>query len=183
MGKPIRSEAIMIERRRNEALQMHLMGVRPDAIGRKLAADPAINSDGESYPYGYGRQNHEQGKPPPDRETLVRLVWRDLTSLMRRATSSEDIEALRATEFERLEQLHRVAWAKAMTGDPYAVQNVLRIADRRAKLLGLDMPLRAETKVMIRAEDPKQELERLEQAFAKREELTSDQVLELMAGD
>lgn len=45
-----------------------------------------------------------------------------------------------AVELERLDALWRGNYPKAQAGDHHAVSSCLRIMERRAKLLGLDMP-------------------------------------------
>ena len=50
------------------------------------------------------------------------------------------LEEYRDLELDRLDRLQRGLWAKAVGGDPRAVDSVLRIIDKRAKLLGLDAP-------------------------------------------
>ncbi|MCG5495636.1 TetR family transcriptional regulator C-terminal domain-containing protein [Ectothiorhodospira variabilis] len=47
---------------------------------------------------------------------------------------------LRALEAERLDALQHGLWEAAVGGDMMAVDRVLRIMERRAKLLGLDSP-------------------------------------------
>jgi len=54
---------------------------------------------------------------------------------------NEDGLAVRRMEVERLDALLRVVWPKAQEGDLAAVDRVLRIAKRRAALLGLDAPV------------------------------------------
>lgn len=56
-------------------------------------------------------------------------------------TLQEPADELRTIEADRLERLHHGVWMKALGGDLGAVDRVLRIAERRAKLLGLDVPL------------------------------------------
>jgi acyl carrier protein phosphodiesterase len=46
-----------------------------------------------------------------------------------------------AIEAARLDDLQRVMWEKAAMGDRRAVDTVLKIMERRAKLLGLDTPV------------------------------------------
>lgn len=52
----------------------------------------------------------------------------------------EDAEHVRTVELERLDQMLRGVWDKASDGDPQAVDRVLKVMERRAKLLGLDVP-------------------------------------------
>jgi acyl carrier protein phosphodiesterase len=46
-----------------------------------------------------------------------------------------------AIEAARLDDLQRVMWEQAAMGDRRAVDTVLKIMERRAKLLGLDTPV------------------------------------------
>lgn len=55
-------------------------------------------------------------------------------------TLTEPADELRVLEAERLDALLAAVWEKAKNGDPKAVDNALRIMERRAKLLGLDAP-------------------------------------------
>ena len=57
-----------------------------------------------------------------------------------RETLAEPAEELRQLEVGRLDALLEAVWADAMTGKLPAVDRVLRIGERRAKLLGLDLP-------------------------------------------
>lgn len=53
-----------------------------------------------------------------------------------------EADALRALECRRLDALQAACWGPALDGDLAAVDRVLRIIDRRARLLGLDAPTR-----------------------------------------
>lgn len=59
-------------------------------------------------------------------------------------TLQDSADDLRAVEADRLDRLQMGSWAAAMRGDPKAVANVLRVMERRAKLLGLDVPSKTE---------------------------------------
>lgn len=59
------------------------------------------------------------------------------------AEQNASAEELRALELERLERLHLALWPQATQGHQGAVDRLLRIAERRAKLLGLDVPVRS----------------------------------------
>jgi hypothetical protein len=50
------------------------------------------------------------------------------------------VDELRAVELDRLDVLQVAAWDRAATGDLAAVLVVLRVMDRRARLLGLYAP-------------------------------------------
>lgn len=46
----------------------------------------------------------------------------------------------RALQLERLERMHFGLWTRAINGDDNAVDRIVKIMDRQAKLLGLDSP-------------------------------------------
>lgn len=56
----------------------------------------------------------------------------------------ESAEELRSIELERLDAMQAVMQQKALKGDAGAVDRVLRIMERRAKLLGMDAPVKQE---------------------------------------
>lgn len=60
----------------------------------------------------------------------------------------EDIQDIRALEAERLDNLQNAYWLDAMAGDVPAGTQVLRIMERRAKLLGLDSPIKQQVEVI-----------------------------------
>lgn len=66
-------------------------------------------------------------------------VWRDMTQEM----SNE----LRELEVQRLDEFLRALWPKIQTGNPRAIETALKVAERRAKLLGLDAPEKREVTV------------------------------------
>jgi hypothetical protein len=66
-----------------------------------------------------------------------------------RATLAEPAAELRALELERLDHLLTAIWTAATSGDLQAQAGVLRIMDRRAKLLGLDAPQRIEDVIEV----------------------------------
>jgi hypothetical protein len=61
-------------------------------------------------------------------------------------------EECRSQELDRLDRLQVAVWPSAMRGDEKAVANVLRIMDRRARLLGLDAPIKHE--MLLEVADP-----------------------------
>jgi AcrR family transcriptional regulator len=54
----------------------------------------------------------------------------------------EPAERLREVELERMDVLMKAAWDTAKDGDLNAIDTVLKVMARRAKLLGLDAPTR-----------------------------------------
>jgi hypothetical protein len=56
-----------------------------------------------------------------------------------KATLREASDELRTLEALRLDKLLTVYWPKALEGDGWSFDRVLRLMERRAKLLGIDM--------------------------------------------
>lgn len=54
----------------------------------------------------------------------------------------EPAEELRKLEYERLERMTLAVWAQATKGHMGAIATVVRLMERRAKLLGLDAPMK-----------------------------------------
>lgn len=55
-------------------------------------------------------------------------------------TYREPADDVRKLELERLDRLTLALWTRSKNGDEIAIDRVLKIMDRRAKLLGLDAP-------------------------------------------
>ncbi len=53
---------------------------------------------------------------------------------------AETREELRQLELERLDRMHQAVWASAEQGNHEAIDTVLKLMNRRAKLRGLDAP-------------------------------------------
>lgn len=66
---------------------------------------------------------------------------------IQRAMLDAGADEARQTELDRLDRLQRGVWAQAVNGDVGAINSVLRIMDRRARLLGLDAPIKQEITV------------------------------------
>lgn len=60
----------------------------------------------------------------------------------------EDAEAARELEADRYDQLQRAIWAKCLKGDTWAIDRALKLMDQRARLLGLNMPVRQTIEVI-----------------------------------
>ena len=60
------------------------------------------------------------------------------------ATLQEPADDVRRLELERLDELLKGLWYFAKVGNQGAIDKVLRIMERRAKLLGLDAPTKNE---------------------------------------
>lgn len=62
-----------------------------------------------------------------------------------RAQISASADDLRSEEIARLDGMLKTLYPKAAKGDVAAIDRVLKIGERRAKLLGLEAPVRIET--------------------------------------
>jgi len=79
------------------------------------------------------------GMPPRYSEAMA---YRDVTSELQRLNekSAEVAKEVRRLELERLDALTESLWDMAIKGDNAAIDRLLRISERRARLLGLDAP-------------------------------------------
>ncbi|MEU8955015.1 hypothetical protein AB0C93_11990 [Streptomyces sp. NPDC048518] len=145
MGRPDKAARAAIARRRSDAIDLRLAGVDWLTIARKLAADPTANSDGIAYTQGYGIKRYRKNQPPTD-EALIHAARRDVRTALvdRRAELNDDADELRALEADRLDRLFFVAYKAVRDQDLAAIDRTLWIMGRRARLLGLDMPVRTE---------------------------------------
>lgn len=86
-----------------------------------------------------------------DKNTAKRYLDEAMADLQ--AAQNEKAEATRAVELDRLERLHMVLWPTATAKDTdadtrnKAVDRLIRISERRSKLLGLDAPVRADVNI------------------------------------
>jgi hypothetical protein len=64
-----------------------------------------------------------------------------------------NLEEHRDIELERLDRIQAGLWDKAITGDTRAVDSLLRVFDRRARLLGLDAPTNLNVKAQVETYD------------------------------
>lgn len=65
-------------------------------------------------------------------------------------TLQEPADEVRRIELERLDKMLAGLWPQAIKGHTFSVDRVLAIMDRRAKLLGLDAPLKIDIEQRIR---------------------------------
>ena len=109
--------------------------------------------------------------PTPERidkeRSIVELrtegyVWREIAQIVNMSTAgvykaynramtrviAPSIEEHREMELDRLDILQRTYWQPAVNGNLRAADYVLRVIDKRAKLLGLDAPLKVQAEVV-----------------------------------
>ena len=83
----------------------------------------------------------------------------------------ESVEEARQLELMRLDELQVAVWDRAINGELPAAHCVLKIMDRRAKLLGLDKPEKVEVnKWDFNAEDLDAEVQRIVTMMNERED-------------
>ena len=75
----------------------------------------------------------------------------------------EPVEEVLEIELDRLDRLQVAVWPRAMKGDDRAINTILRLMERRAKLLGLDaaQKIQAEVKTYDGHRDIDAEIERI----------------------
>lgn len=99
-----------------------------------------------------------QGFPPPEIAEKLGLSVVTVKAYLReavRSMNSPELEDWRQLELLRLEKLHQALWDRAEQGDLRHVDRVLRIAERRAHLLGLDRPAEAAKPHVEREDGPR----------------------------
>ena len=57
-------------------------------------------------------------------------------------------DELREQELDRIDRLQLALWPKAMKGDNASVNTIVRLMERRARLLGLDTPIKIQQDVV-----------------------------------
>jgi|SRR5215813_5942998 len=68
---------------------------------------------------------------------------RDAVLAALRDNVTEPNAEMRSLELARLDTLHGALWTKALGGDLGAIDRILKLMERRAKILGLDAPPKA----------------------------------------
>lgn len=166
------SVAALVAQRRKDAIDLRVAGADLLTIARQLAADPAINAKGVSYPHGYGAARYAKGQSAPSLGSLKSMVVNDITRALaeRRSELNSSIDRLIDVATERLERLWSLAFVAASAGDVSAIDRALRVLERQARLLGLDAETR--TKVHLRISDSEID-EEIELVLTKMAEMTN----------
>lgn len=63
-------------------------------------------------------------------------------------TQQQPADELREQELDRIDRLQLALWPKAMKGDNASVNTIVRLMERRARLLGLDTPIKIQQDVV-----------------------------------
>ena len=95
-----------------------------------------------------------KGQPFVTKRYNESLAYLDVTFELKRLNekNAEAANELRRLELERLDRMLSAMDSQVDHGDPTAINTALRIAERRARLLGLDAP--AKTELGIRDLEP-----------------------------
>lgn len=80
-----------------------------------------------------------------DRAAACKDIQRALEANI--AQQAQSADTLHEVELMRLDRLQAAAWQAAAGGDLKAIETVLKIVDRRCRLLGLDAPIKADITV------------------------------------
>lgn len=64
-------------------------------------------------------------------------------------TLQQPADELRQQEIDRIDRLQLAAWPRAMQGDTQSINTIVRLMERRARLLGLDMPVKIAQDVTV----------------------------------
>lgn len=83
------------------------------------------------------------------------------TRAMKRTLVDAGSDESRDLELDRLDRLQRFAWPQASQGNLRAIETILRIMGRRAKILGLDAPIKAEVTTYEGGTEIDREVQRL----------------------
>ncbi len=83
------------------------------------------------------------------------MAHKHLTTALREIAerTGERVDELRTLELERLDALLAAQWEAAMSGDVRAADRVLRVSERRSRLLGLELPVRSERQFQFGIDD------------------------------
>ena len=115
------------------------------------------------------RDIDEQYAIPRDSDTMGKWnAGRLLNWAVREVMPDSLLKHARNIELQRLQDMHRAVWMDAITGDQDAIATVLKLMERRTKLLGLDSPTKMSSTTTIRFEDVR--------------ELSEDELLAIAAG-
>lgn len=138
--------------RRAKAYKLRVAKFSNRDIGLFLHADPSVNTD-KSYAGGleggYGWQNYRNGLPPLLDEALAVSVSRDISRGLQIASKYEQLAREEYVELEcaALDAAQAGMWPKITSGDARTIEVFVKVAERRAKLRGLDAPVQTESKV------------------------------------
>lgn len=109
-------------------------------------ADAAVIAERRVRALQYRLAGASYRKIAKELQVSVETAWSDVQAELRalRDIAVQDAEELRELELQRLDEWTLHLTAKAREGDPRAIQTLVRIQERRARLTGIDAPERRE---------------------------------------
>lgn len=109
-------------------------------------------------------------------ETLgIDHTWaRTLVLRALEASTYEAADLMRVQEGGRLDRLQRAFWPQALAGDGKAALVILRAMDRRARLFGLDAPVKVQTEVTYDGAELEAEVMDLERRLSALDPVPAD---------
>lgn len=121
-GKPTRPDVVRTAERRAFTLQLRAKGL----TYRAIEAEVRKHFGDENLPDGYS----------------YRRAYKDVKAEMDKLRDQikEESEAVLYLELQRLDAMLEGVWERAQKGNTNAIETVLKIMQRRSKLLGLDKP-------------------------------------------
>ena len=111
-----------------------------DAIQKQINIDKAMSLRLENY--SYREIAKKLGVAPGTAHRYVRAAVKSIQKKY-----SEKAELIVTVEINKLDKLEKALQKEAREGDIKASTTILKIMERRARLLGLDAPARTELKV------------------------------------
>lgn len=84
-------------------------------------------------------------------------AWKMVQRAYKRVPAGQ-VEALRLEDGDMLDRLHHAHWHAALDGDIEAAKVILKIADQRAKLFGLNAPVKVDATLRSKTDAEIEEL-------------------------
>jgi hypothetical protein len=127
-------------RARRPTVRQRTKRIGPGDRGRRVAAQVRDEQALELRIGGYTFQAIADALQFDSRRSAQRAVDRALDR--EREAIADQVDEYRTLMLVRLERATRAVWPQVVRGDLFAVDRDVRLADRQAKLLGLDAPTR-----------------------------------------
>lgn len=117
---------------------------KPETIEAKIKAAAALEARKEGKTFDQIAEECGYNS----RQAAHDAVKRALDSIIR-----EPADSLRVLDLERLDVLWQIQYLNAQAGDVQAMAACMKIMERRARLLGLDAPIKTDNKTEVSGKD------------------------------